>query len=183
MKITASSPAERRRQTWLLVLLVVVAAVMWFRFRPAASTPATSNPVVTSRPPTAETVLPEAITLSDLDEVRELPVAGRNPFAFGVRPPPPPPPAAVMAPMPMTPPPPPVPSGPPPIGLRLTGVTRASETGRLMVTLKDPTSGGLYQAFEGDIVDGRYRVVKVGERSVVLSYVDGSGTRTVGLGG
>ena len=50
-----------------------------------------------------------------------------------------------------------------------------------MVTLKDPGTGGLFHAFEGDIVDGRYRVVKVGTQSVVVSYVDGSGMRTVGL--
>ena len=52
-----------------------------------------------------------------------------------------------------------------------------------MVSLKDPVSNALFQAFEGDIVDGRYRVVKVGDRSVVLSYVDGTGTRTISLGG
>ena len=52
-----------------------------------------------------------------------------------------------------------------------------------MVTLRDPATNVLYQAFEGDIVDGRYRVVKVGLESVVLSYLDGSGQRTLALGG
>jgi hypothetical protein len=51
-----------------------------------------------------------------------------------------------------------------------------------MVTLKDPTSGALLHAFEGDVVDGRYRIVKVGQQSVVVSYLDGSGSRTLGLG-
>jgi hypothetical protein len=51
------------------------------------------------------------------------------------------------------------------------------------VTLKEPSTNGLYQAFEGDIVDGRFRVVRVGLQSVVLSYLDGSGTRTIPLGG
>jgi hypothetical protein len=77
---------------------------------------------------------------------------------------------------------PPVPQGPPPIGLRLAGMMVAPETNRTMVTLKDPQSGGLFHAFEGDVVDGRYKVVKVGDRSVVVSYVDGSGLRTLGLG-
>jgi hypothetical protein len=52
-----------------------------------------------------------------------------------------------------------------------------------VVTLRDPTSSALFQAVEGDVVDGRYRVVRVGAQSVVLSYLDGSGTRTVILGG
>ena len=52
-----------------------------------------------------------------------------------------------------------------------------------MVTLKDPATSMVFQAFEGDIVDGRYRVIKVGLQSVTLSYVDGSGTRLLSLGG
>jgi hypothetical protein len=51
-----------------------------------------------------------------------------------------------------------------------------------MVTLKDPATGALFHAFEGDTVDGRYKLVKVGSQSVVVSYVDGSGMRTLGLG-
>ena len=78
---------------------------------------------------------------------------------------------------------PPAPQGPPPIALRLTGITVVQDSGRPMVSLKDPVSNAVFQAFEGDIVDGRYRVVKVGGQSVVLSYLDGSGTRTISLGG
>jgi hypothetical protein len=51
-----------------------------------------------------------------------------------------------------------------------------------MVTLKDLTSGALLTGVEGDVLDGRFRVVKVGVQSVVLSYVDGTGTRTIPLG-
>lgn len=56
------------------------------------------------------------------------------------------------------------------------------DSGKVMVTLKDPVSGAIFQAFEGDVVDGRYRVVKVGLQSVVLAYPDGSGQRTIALG-
>jgi hypothetical protein len=52
-----------------------------------------------------------------------------------------------------------------------------------MVTLIDPVGKGVFHAFEGDIVDGRYRVVKVGVQSVVLSYMDGTGQRTIAMGG
>ena len=58
----------------------------------------------------------------------------------------------------------------------------APGTNRTMATLKDPATGALFHAFEGDVVDGRYKVVKVGAQSVVVSYVDGSGLRTLGLG-
>jgi hypothetical protein len=77
---------------------------------------------------------------------------------------------------------PPPPPGPPPIALRLIGIT-VPPGAQPMVTLKDPVSGASFDALEGQIVDGRYRVIKVGERSVVLSYVDGTGMRTVTLGG
>ena len=62
-------------------------------------------------------------------------------------------------------------------------MTVVAAGGRTLVTLKDPTSNVLYQAFEGDVVDGRYRVVRVGVQSVVVSYLDGSGLRTLPLGG
>jgi hypothetical protein len=184
MKVTASSPPARRRQAWLVVLLLVLAGVLWLQLRPTPSPAATSNPVAVGSAPAPVVALPERVALDTLAEVPELPEARRNPFAFGVRPPPPPPPPQqVLAPTPTAPPPPPPPSGPPPIALRLTGLTRVSDTGRTMVTLKDPSSSAIYQAFEGDIVDGRYRVVKVGTGSIVVSYLDGSGTRTIPLGG
>jgi hypothetical protein len=49
--------------------------------------------------------------------------------------------------------------------------------------LKDPGSGAVFQALEGQIVDGRYRVVRIGQESVVLCYVDGTGQRTIPIGG
>jgi hypothetical protein len=66
--------------------------------------------------------------------------------------------------------------------LKLVGMT-VMPGGRTMVTLRDAASGALLQGFEGDVVDGRYRIVRVGLQSVVVSYVDGSGTRTIPLGG
>src|SRR6185369_3995743 len=98
----------------------------------------------------------------------------RNPFAFGVRPPPPAPPRVALPPPPvLPPPPPPAPIGPPLIALKLLGITQMAEPDkRIMVTLKDSGANVIFHAFEGDVVDGRYRVVKVGVSSVVLSYPD-----------
>jgi hypothetical protein len=36
---------------------------------------------------------------------------------------------------------------------------------------------------EGDIVDGRYRLVRIGVESVVMEYVDGRGRTTIRMSG
>ena len=168
---------------------VLVGVVWWQFFRTTGSGPAASNTVAARVDPAAVRPLPtpQVVRLSELDAVETLGESTRNPFAFGTRIVPTPPPSArPPGLMPgFVPPPsaPLLPQGPPPIGLRLAGITTTAESGRALVVLKDPVSNALFQAFEGDIVDGRYRVVKVGQQSVVLSYVDGSGNRTISLGG
>jgi hypothetical protein len=67
--------------------------------------------------------------------------------------------------------------------LRLVGIMTHPQNGRVMVTLKDPSGNAIWQAFEGEIVDGRYRVLKINVQSVVVAYTDGSGQRTLALGG
>ena len=74
-----------------------------------------------------------------------------------------------------------MPTGPPPIPLKLTGLM-ADPYGKARAYLKDP-SGAVFEAVEGQVVDGRYRLLKIGTSSVVLSYLDGTGQRTVTLGG
>lgn len=190
MSAPATSASGRTRQAiWLLVLVVALGGVIWFQFFRTAGTGAPASNPVTARAETATGSMPapQVVRLGELNAVSEFGEVGRNPFTYGARPAPPPPPPRPQGPPPgmaslppMTP---PAPQGPPPIGLKLTGITTAEQNGRPMVSLKDPVSNALFQAFEGDIVDGRYRVVKVGTQSVVLSYVDGSGTRTISLGG
>jgi hypothetical protein len=88
------------------------------------------------------------------------------------------------APPPPPPPPPPVPQGPPPIPLKLTSIIPDPYVpGRSRAYLTDPKSGVVFEAVEGNIVDGRYKLIKVGQTSVVMSYLDGSGQRTINLGG
>jgi len=185
MKVLPPSGPERRRQlAWLVLLLVVLAATVMWRGRPPAVPGATaSNPSVPV-PDAGVIARPEPVQLAALDVVPEPPEPRRNPFGFGVSPPPPLPPAS-LRPDPVivpTPAPPPVPQGPPPIALRLVGAVRMPD-GRTLVTLKDPATNALFPAYEGDVVDGRYRVSQVTIDSAVVSYVDGTGTRTVRLGG
>ncbi|MCC7044678.1 MAG: hypothetical protein IT183_12505 [Acidobacteria bacterium] len=182
-------PERRRQLIRLSFLLVLLAGVLWYWSGPAVPPARTSNQAGAGTPvPAGQLPVPEALALNALRASSELEDAGRNPFVYGERaaapgtaflttPQPGPPPG------PAVPPPPPVPQGPPPIPLRLTGLTVVQAGGRTLVTLKDPSTNTLYQAFEGDIVDGRYRVVKVGVQSVVVSYLDGSGIRTLPLGG
>ncbi|MCC6991423.1 MAG: hypothetical protein IT181_20640 [Acidobacteria bacterium] len=180
---------ERKRLFWLVALVAVLAGILWWR-QPAPA----SAPVGEAAQPAANAAggqtgplpMPDAVKLASLEDVPVLSEVGRNPFGFGVRPLPPPPPPMDVRPVQGPPPGPPlpaVPSGPPAIGLKLAGMTVPVEGGRTMVTLIDPATSTTYLAYEGDIVDGRYRVVKVGVQSVVVSYVDGTGLRTLSLGG
>ena len=81
----------------------------------------------------------------------------------------------------------PVPSGPtapvtPPIPLRYIGLMDApSQSGRLAI-LSDGR-GNVFQGKEGDTIEGRYRVLKVGLETVELAHVDGRGQQTIRLSG
>jgi hypothetical protein len=167
----------------LAALAVVLGGLLWYRFGPTTPTALTSNRQVQAPAVTIGTMrLPDPLKLSALAAAPDTAEIGRNPFAYGTRPAPPMPQAAPPPPPVPVQTGPPVPQGPPPITLTLAGIVAIPESERAMVTLRDPETGALFQAFEGDIVDGRYRVVKVGLQSVIVSYLDGSGSRTIPLG-
>jgi hypothetical protein len=186
MKLLPPPGPQRRRQVVLLgIALVVLALFLWRQFGsdPAAPVAATSNPQTAARP-TAQigaANLPQPVDLGKVGEpVSDEPDSGRNLFRFGQRPAPPaPPPPKFVAPPPVAPPP-PQPTGPPPITLRLVGLSVAGN-GCAMATLRD-TRGSVFVGCEGAVLDGQYRILKVGTQSVIVSYVDGQGQRTIGLG-
>lgn len=78
----------------------------------------------------------------------------------------------------------PVPSGPPPpppIPLKFIGIIESPQAGRL-AALSDGRR--VFQGRAGDIIEGRYRIVRIGVESIVMEYVDGSGTQqTIRLSG
>jgi hypothetical protein len=41
----------------------------------------------------------------------------------------------------------------------------------------------VFHGREGDIIEGRYRVVRIGEESVQMEYLDGRGRQTIRLSG
>jgi hypothetical protein len=81
---------------------------------------------------------------------------------------------------------PPVPTGPPPpppITLRFIGLIEAPPRTAGRVALLSDGRGGLMHGREGDTVDGRYRVLRVGVDSIEMAYVDGRGRQTIRLSG
>ena len=106
----------------------------------------------------------------------------RNPFQFKPKAPPPAlrPPAVVPAPIVIAPPVPQGPPPPPPIALKYIGVL---ETGQGRVAVFRDSGGDIVNGKEGDIIDGRYRLLKIGVESADLAYLDGRGRQTIRLSG
>jgi hypothetical protein len=46
-------------------------------------------------------------------------------------------------------------------------------------TLGDPKTNAQYLVYQGSTIDGRYKVQKIGEQTVIVSYLDGSGQKTL----
>jgi hypothetical protein len=87
-----------------------------------------------------------------------------------------PPPAASSAP--------PVPTGPPPpppIGatIKFIGIV---ETGQGKIGAFSDCKA-TFPGREGEIIEGRYRIVRIGVESAVLEYTDGTGRTTLPLNG
>ena len=115
-------------------------------------------------------------------EPADLGASTRNPFQFKPKAPPPAPrtQTAVPAPIVIAPPVPEGPPPPPPIGLKYIGVLDTAQ-GRVAV-FRD-SGGDIVNGKEGDIIDGRYRLLKIGVESADLAYLDGRGRQTIRLSG
>jgi hypothetical protein len=64
--------------------------------------------------------------------------------------------------------------------VKFIGIVERVDVGRLAV-LSDGRN--VYYGREGEIVDGRWRIVRIGEESLQIEYVDGRGRQTVRLTG
>jgi hypothetical protein len=42
---------------------------------------------------------------------------------------------------------------------------------------------GIYRGVEGDIIEGRYRIVRIGTESIEMTHLDGSGRQVIRLSG
>jgi hypothetical protein len=173
--------SSRRQQIALGVLLAVLALVVYWQMRPQTAVPASapSNTRAARSPGRGApaTEVPD-VRLEDLQKERAKGgEATRNIFGFKPPPPPPRPVAQPAPPRDTLPAPPPVAPGPPPIPLQLIGIV-TDEKGKLAALTDDR---GVYPAREGDTIEGRYRVVTIGDESVVIEHIDGRGRQSIPL--
>jgi hypothetical protein len=185
------APVRRRPNSWLLAALAIAVAVFaGMRLWPNNSAAAPAGQSNAARQPSGTVEKPPDpaelnVRLEALEADRPAPgEVERNPFRFKPKPPPAPPPSRgptgpsePAGPPPGPPPPPP----PPPIDLRLMGFIEHQKLGRI-ATLSD-CKGFTTEAREGQTVDGRYRLVKVGAESVMIEHLNGTGRRTILVSG
>ena len=176
------------RQLLLLVALGIALAVVVMARR--ADDPAGTSQIRSNGRSAATTAAATQTPVADLKldllkgDSSELAAPTRNPFQFKAKPSPPAPreqASASKAPVVIAPP--PVPQGPPPpppIALKYIGVL---ETAQGRVAIFRDSGGDIINGKEGDIIDGRYRLLKIGVESADLAYVDGRGRQTIRLSG
>jgi hypothetical protein len=188
--------AKARRERLLLAALVVVlGAVLWWRFgsdadtpSPAFERPRASVPASRGGRDTASAIV-EPVALSELRAPSPRPAEmGRNPFRFQPREAPSSPDDAssrsragnAQAEPPVL----PSPTGPPqppPIPLRFIGTV--DEVGRHLKLAVLSDGRNVFYGREGDVIEGRYRIVHIGVESIEMTHVDGRGQQTIRLSG
>jgi len=181
--------ATSRTRPWLLIVLGLaivgfVANYMWPQAESAGVTVSAANQNRTATPRAKDTVHPGdlSVRLDALDAARPGPGGSeRNPFRFQPKAPPPPPPGAAPATTtPSTPLPPPGPPPPPPIPLKFIGTV---EKAGLKIAAMSDCKGNTFFEPEGKVVDGRYRLIRIGLESIVMEYPNGTGRMTIRLEG
>jgi hypothetical protein len=179
-------PARLTSRHWLLAALIItLGAVLAYQLRGRSPAPAGGSSAVRAIPSReaaardrAESV--PALRLDALKAAKAEPAeTRRNLFREQPKAPPPPPPRAAMPPPPDPNAPPPPPPPPPPITLKLVAIVQGA--GKPVVALTDGRD--VFYGREGEIIEGRYRIIKVNVESVDIAYVDGRGQKRVGLTG
>jgi hypothetical protein len=168
----------------LLAILIAMAAYQWWPRPSSVNAPASNERGHGQAAGRAAATTPDApvVHLPRLGDERPKPVAGeRNLFRFKQKAAPPVP---APAPAPAPPPPPPNFNSPttPPITLRYIGYVDRGPGKPKLVAFVDAT-GHPINCLEGGDCDGRYHIWRVGAESVEISYLDGTGRRTIRQGG
>jgi hypothetical protein len=186
---------QRRQLIVLGVLGAALALVLGWQFRPAARGPTRTTPGPVAGGPVVlgagrAPAPPPDLRFDALDTSRPVPAeTGRNPFRFRAAAPPasrlpggegaPTPPIVTeRSPEPVVPPGPPPPQ---PVPYKFIGMVSASSTGGKVAVLSDGKF--VYYGREGDIIEGRYRLVKIGEESLQIEHLDGRGRQTLRMSG
>ena len=180
-------PLERRRIIALLGLLGAVAALAAYVFWPVADATRASQSATRggTRGAGPSSVSAPDVHLRTLDDTRPEPETSLQRDLFRFKPraaaprverqvepiaaapvgPPPVPPAPTLA----------------PIAMRFIGLVETQEHARKIAIFSD--GRGIYQGREGDIIEGRYRILRIGVESVEMAYLDGRGRQTIRLSG
>ena len=176
----------RNRPALILGGLLIAAAMWWIFFR-GESVPA-AGPA--SRP-TARTSAANDVPWINLDrlkkeEAEEVTLGRRNIFEYRRMTPPPTPepperPPIEMAPPPMTPSGPPPTPVPPPPTLKFMGVAKAEDGPKIAVLMTEQKE--ILHGREGDVLAGRYKVVKIGLESVEIQEMTSGQKHTIRIGG
>ena len=187
METETPAPAPRRPSPWLFVVLGLTVAA-FFATRTWSGSPVIPAPtanVAKSQKKDDAHVDPKElkVRLEALEAARpEEAGSDRNPFRFQPKAPPPPPPSASALgfkpgqaeTVPEGPPPPPP---IPPIPLKYMG--SVEKPGGVKIAALSDCRAATFAATEGETVDGRYRIVKIGIESLMIEYVDGKGRQTL----
>jgi hypothetical protein len=188
------APDQRRQVILLAVLATGLAALVIWQLRPAADGGVATAPAARGQSAAARTAPgaeaepsdPLEVSLDRLAAIRPEPAgSNRNPFRFRPDPPPAPPPSlppsATRAPAEeLGPTGPPTPPPPAPIAFKFIGVLTAEGPGKVAV-LSDGRA--VYHGREGEIIEGRYRIIRIGEESIQMEHLDGRGRQTIRLSG
>lgn len=172
----------------LAVLLAVLGVALTYDREDVSGGPSTrpTRPAAAARAATASDDV-GVVDMPSLATARPEPEGGtRNPFRFRPAAPPPSPDLVRRPPapgeiagstMPTAPP------GPPPlpqITLKFIGVVEQSARLKLAV-LSDGRN--VFYGKEGDTIEGRYRIERIGPESIDMAYLDGRGRQTLRLSG
>jgi hypothetical protein len=186
-------PAQRTRWLQLGLLGVILVAVVYFFVLPATS-PATvapgAVPAAGGRGGARSAARPIDVRLDALGKPAppaDPEASRRNPFRMGAATPPPAPEGTVASRLPPKPTGPvaPVPTGPPPpppvppIPYRFIGVlSGVPGQGRIAVLTDGRT---VVHGTVNSVIEGRYRIVQIGEESLQIEHADGRGRQTIRL--
>jgi hypothetical protein len=178
---------KRRRELALAgAALLLLAVVVWSVQRGTAQSTnvvAPAGAAVAVKPPVHEKGRAGEVDLTALETERPEPEeSSRNPFRFKPKPAPPPSEAiskeqqaataAEQAARGSVEPP------PPRIPLKYIGeMADPLNAGRRVAILSD--TRGVYYGREGEVVEGRYRIVRIGVESIELAYLDGRGRQII----
>jgi hypothetical protein len=175
----------RRRLGILGVLVAVFVAVTFVVSRGEGPAGTSAPPSNQPGRPAGQAGVPEVadVNLEALQAEHNPPTdPERNLFLFRQKAALPAAPRAEQAPRAFVPPVPAGPPAPPQIPLKYIGLLEGGGAGGKVAILSDGR-GSTFHAREGEVIDGRYKLVRIGTDSIELSYVDGRGRQTLRLSG